>query len=118
MYKPVGQLSINDDAYPQRKADILYSFRATSALDRGFKKSKKGRKLSIHCNGDSTNAELLFRTIISVNQPSVHGAIGDWCGEMSQQVSDHAFSSTRNLAAQMNVVYVITKPLEIDVLAQ
>ena len=69
-------------------------FRATSALDRGFLKSKKGGQLSIHYDGDLWNAELLLRTIISVNQLSVYGAIADWCG---QQISDHAFSSTGKL---------------------
>ena len=43
-------------------------FRATSALDRWF---WQGGKLSVHCNGDLSNAELLFRTIISVNQLNV-----------------------------------------------
>ena len=32
---------------------------------------KKGRNLSIHFNGGSANAELLFRTINSVNQLSI-----------------------------------------------
>ena len=55
----------------------------------GFLKSKKGGKLSIHYNGDKSNAELLFRTIISVNQLSIFEAISDWCGEVAQQISDH-----------------------------
>ena len=44
-----------------------FFLRPTSALDRGFLKSKKGGKLSIHCTGDLSNAEL-FRTVISVNR--------------------------------------------------
>ena len=75
-------------------------FRATIALDRGFLKSKKGGKLQIHCNGDLSNAELLFRTMIYVSQLSVFGAIADWCGELAQQISDHAFSSTGKPVAQ------------------
>ena len=43
-------------------------FQATSALDRGSLQSKKGGKLPIHYNGDLSTRELLFRTIISVNQ--------------------------------------------------
>ena len=59
-------------------------FRATCALDRGSLKSRGGGKLSIHYNGDSTTAELLFRIVISVNL-SVYGAISDWSGELVQQ---------------------------------
>ena len=60
----------------------------------GSFESKGGGNLSIHYNGDSTTAELLFRIIISFNQLSVYGAILDWCEELSQQISDHSFSST------------------------
>ena len=52
-------------------------FRVRSALDRGFLRSKEGGKLSIHSYGDLSIAELLFRTITSVNRLSVHGAIAD-----------------------------------------
>ena len=90
--RSVEPLSRNDDAYPRRKR--------TSC--RGFLKSKKGGKLSIHYNGEWSNAELLFRTIISVNQLSVKWAIADFCRELSQRISDHAFSSTRKPVAQMN----------------
>ena len=51
-------------------------FRPTSASDRGFLR-KKGGQLSIHFNGESANAELLFRTINSVNRLSVCGAVAD-----------------------------------------
>ena len=52
-------------------------FRASLALDRGSLKSKKGGKLWVHYNDDSSTGELLFRTIISVNQLSVYGVISD-----------------------------------------
>ena len=103
-------------------------FRATSALDRGFLKSNKGGKSSSHFNSDLSNAELLLRTTNSVNQPSIYGAIAGWCGELAQQISDHAFSSPGKPAAHMNeqldcslspeVLSVMTEPLEIVVLAQ
>ena len=73
--------------------------RATSALDRGSLKSKKEGKLSIHCNGDSSTAELMFRTLISVNLLSVYEAISDWCAKFAQQISDTRFSSTEKLVA-------------------
>ena len=124
--RAVEPLCRNNDVYPRRKRTSV--FRATSALVRGFLKSKKGGKLSLHYNGDLSNAELLFRTIISANQISVNGAIADRCGELAQQISDHAFSTTGKPVAQINeqlecelspeVVTVITKPLEIDFPAQ
>ena len=49
-------------------------FKGVSALSRGVQKQKNG-KTSIHFNGDSTNTELLFQTIHSVNQLSVYGAV-------------------------------------------
>ena len=33
----------------------------------------------IHFNGDSSNAELLFRIMHPVNQLSVYGAVANWC---------------------------------------
>ena len=79
--------------------------RATNALDRGSLKSvksKEGGKLSIQYNGDLSTAELLFRTTISVNPLSVHGATSDWCEELAQQISHHSFSSKWKPVATMN----------------
>ena len=52
-------------------------FRATSPLSRGTLKSKGGAKLSIHFCTDGDTIETVFRTIISVNQHSIHGAVSD-----------------------------------------
>ena len=49
-------------------------FCATSALDRGFLREREVGTLSIHFNDNSTNAELLCRTINSVNQLSIYAA--------------------------------------------
>ena len=56
-------------------------FRATSPLSRGTLKSKGGGKLSI-CAGEGS-IETVFRTIISVNQLSIYGAVSDVCEEYS-----------------------------------
>ena len=56
-------------------------FRATSPLSRGTLKSKGGGKLSIHCCADGDTSETVFRTIISVNQFSIYGAVSDVCEE-------------------------------------
>ena len=52
-------------------------FRATSPLSRGTLKSKGGGKLSIHFCADGDTIETVLRAIISVNQPSIYGAVSD-----------------------------------------
>ena len=52
--------------------------KGVSALSRGVLKQKKG-KTSIHFNGYSMNTELLFQTVLSVNQHSLYGAVAIWC---------------------------------------
>ena len=60
--------------------------RATSALDRGFLK-KKGGKCTIHFSAEFSNAELFFCTIHSANQLSIHGAVANFCDELTQLIS-------------------------------
>ena len=52
-------------------------FRSTSPLPRVVLKSKGGGKLSIHYCADSGTIETVFRTIISVNQLSLYGAVAE-----------------------------------------
>ena len=52
-------------------------FRATSPVSRGTLKSKGGGKLSIHFCADGDTIETVFRTIISVDQLSMYGAVSD-----------------------------------------
>ena len=56
-------------------------FRSTRPLSRGVLKSKGGGKLSIHYCADSETIETVFRTIISVNQLSLYGAVAELCEE-------------------------------------
>ena len=56
-------------------------FRATSPLSRGTLKSKGGGKLSIQFCADGGTIETVFRTIISVNQLSIYGAVSELCEE-------------------------------------
>ena len=56
-------------------------FRATSPLFRGLLKSKGGGKLSIHFCADLDTIETVFRTITSVNQLSLYGAVAEMCEE-------------------------------------
>ena len=64
--------------FAERKQPI---FRSTSPLTRGVLKSKGGGKLSIHFSADGETVEIVFRTIISVDQLSIHGAVSDMCEE-------------------------------------
>ena len=56
-------------------------FRASSLLSRGVLKSKGGGKLSIHYCADFATIETVFRTIVSVHQLSICGAVSDLCEE-------------------------------------
>ena len=58
-------------------------FRATSPLSRGTLKSKGGGQISIHFCADGDTIETVFRTIISVSQLSIFGAVSDVCEEYS-----------------------------------
>ena len=58
-------------------------YRATSPLSRGTLKSKGGGKLSVHFCANRDTIQTVFRTIISVNQLSIFGAISDVCEEYS-----------------------------------
>ena len=54
-------------------------FRATSPLSRGVLKSKGGGKLSIHYCADQETIKTVFRTMTSVNQLSLYGAVAEMC---------------------------------------
>ena len=56
-------------------------FRATSPLSRGTLKSQGGGKLSIHFCADGDTIETVLRTIVSVSQLSICGAVSDLCDE-------------------------------------
>ena len=61
------------------KADPV--FPSTSPLSRGVLKSKGGGQLSIHFCADEGTIETVLRTIISVHQLSIYGAVSDLCEE-------------------------------------
>ena len=73
--------------------------RITSPLSRGTLKNKGGVKFSIHFCVDGETIETVFRTILSVNQPSIYGAVSDLCDEYSlvKQERGDPFESARLL---------------------
>ena len=57
----------------------LVSEKTWSPLSRGQLKSKGGGKMSIHYCADLDSINTIFRTITSVNQPSLYGAVAEMC---------------------------------------
>ena len=73
-------------------------FRGTSAFERGFLRSNEGGKLSIHfCGGDKA-VEAVLRSIISVNQLSIYGAVAGMCEELASRISGCSASTGRFVA--------------------
>ena len=83
-------------------------FRSTSPLSRGVLKSKGGGKLSIHFCADEGTIGTVFRTIISVNQLSIYGAVSDLCEECK---SCHVKTGTPVLVGQSDPLCVPTSSL-------
>ena len=83
-------------------------FRATSPLSRGTLKSKGGGKLSTHFCADGGTIEIVFRTIMSVNQLSIYGAVSDLCEECN---ACHVRTGRPVLARQSDPLFVSTSSL-------
>ena len=83
-------------------------FRATSPLSRGTLKSKGGGKLSTHFCADGWTIETVLRTIISVNQLSLYGAVSDLCEEYK---ACHVRTERPVLAGQSDPLFVPTSLL-------
>ena len=79
VHKVNGTNGREDDVDIRRKRTPV--FRATSPLSRGQLKSKGGGKLSIHFCADLETITTVFRTITSVNQLSLYGAVAEMCEE-------------------------------------
>ena len=53
-------------------------------MERGELKRKGEGVKTIHFNGSDETTELILRTVISVNQLSVYGAVPDLCKELTR----------------------------------
>ena len=85
------------------KADTQVFRAATSPLSRGTLKSKGGGKLSIHFCAVEGTIETVFRTIVSVNQLSIYGAVSDLCEEYK---SCHVRTGRLVLVGQSDPLFV------------
>ena len=83
-------------------------FRSKGPLYRGTLKSKGGGKLSIHFCADEGTIETVFRTIISLNQVSFHGAVSDLCEEYK---ACHVRTERPVMAGQSDPLFVLTSSL-------
>ena len=100
-YKPEAKWNSAADVVDSNFEDSGHTvFRASSALDRGFLKKNRG-KCAIHFSGDTSNAELSFRTIHPANQLSIYGAVVDWCEELAQQIPGQSYSSPEKSIAKV-----------------
>ena len=85
--------------------DAQFQWKRTSRIPwiqcfgtRRFWKAKKIWKLSIHFCGDDEAAKVVLRTIISVNQLSVCGAVADMCDELACRISGCSESTGKPVA--------------------
>ena len=102
----MGQSGRTDDDEIFRKRTP--SFPCHESLSRGSLKSKGGGKLSILFCTDEGTIDTVFRTIISVNQLSIYGAVSDLCEEYkSCHVRTGGFVSAR----QSDPLFVPTSSL-------
>ena len=83
-------------------------FRSKGPLYRGTLKSKGGGQLSIHFCADEGTIETVFRTIISVDQVSFHGAVSDLCEEYK---ACHVRTERPVMAGQSDPLFVPTSSL-------
>ena len=63
--------------------------RATSALDQGFWTRKVGR-CTIHFSAETSNTDILIRTINSSNQVTTYGAVASWCDKLTQLIPNQS----------------------------
>ena len=90
------------------KADTQSSERRVHCPEERLK-SKGCGKLSIHFCADGDTIETVFRTIISVNQLSIYGAVSDLCEEYYK--SCHVRTGRLVLAGQSDPLFVPTSSL-------
>ena len=88
VYKPNGQWDDVADVVMINFCECGHLvFRGSSAFERGDLKSKGKGHMSIHFNGSDETVEVILRTVISVNQLSVYGAVADMCEELAWEIS-------------------------------
>ena len=73
-------------------------FRGSSAFERGDLKNQGKGKLSMHFNGSDETVEVILRTVVSVSQLSVYGAVAELCEEFAWEISTCSKGSEQPVA--------------------
>ena len=68
--------------------------------------------MSTHFCGDNETVEVILRTIVSVNQLSVYGAVADMCDELAWRISGCSESTGKPVAR--NKWETLTMPTELS----
>ena len=76
-------------------------FRASSALERGKLDIKEHGNKSTRFNENEGNVELLLRTVTSVNQLSIYGAVADLRKELNKNSAHPKIQKAREHMIQM-----------------
>ena len=79
----IGTKLLNKFCSTSQRAAIRYFVPPAPWKEENFRSKVRGKK-SIHFNGSEENIELILRTVISVNQLSIYGAVADLCKELSK----------------------------------
>ena len=125
-YKPNGEWDHGAEDMTINPSESEHPvFRGTSTFERGSTQSKGVGQLSVHFSGDTDTIEVVLRTIISVNQLNVYGAVADMCDELASRNSDCSESTGKLEAENKSETMVVstglsttTKPLLTNETAQ
>ena len=69
--------------------------------------AKEVENCLLHFCGDPQTVDVIFRTIISVNQLSIYGAVADMCDELASRISDCSESTGRPAAEDTTETMVV-----------
>ena len=99
LYKPTGEwddvavimmINFSESGHPV--------FRGSGAFERGHMKSKEKGRSSIHFNGRDETVEVILRTVVSVIQLSVYGAVAEMCEELPWEISKRSKGTEKPVA--------------------
>ena len=96
--RTIGLSRRNYDDYFFLRVDIPYSVEQVPWNEEA-REAREVDKLSIHFCGDHETAEVVFRTVVFVNQPSSYGAVADLCEELALSNSGNPSAGTGRLVA-------------------
>ena len=93
-------------------------FRDISASNYGILKRRGGR-CTVYFDADSSNTELLIRTIHSANQLSIYGAVSSWCEESAQRIpSQNELTVEKTVAKENEQLLKNVKQQEVNSMVQ